>query len=604
MYEVLEKWLKDRIRVVEFERCEEGVLEARVNFAHFVHYGERILCYGTNLEVDQVNVVDSSFLEVILPSSSNKDEGVWLMFGGAIDNARVVLRVVGMRLFSWSGEDSFEEMSMTLLLVIFLGGFFMDEEALEAILKEIKGGLEVVLLRSFGGVRTVIRDLDVVHKVVNIRDSKRMGGMNMPIEACEEHSTRKHHEVAFDYTFHSHGNVVSKIEWFLDGKAIEHVHETSVCYILVSGEAYGIFAKNGFPVFEVEFHFEVYHLIGIENNSDAFNDPNWKNSMTNEYNALIKNNTWTLVPRPMDTNIVRCMWLFHHKYLADGTLSRYKACLVANGSTQIEGINVDETFSPVVKPGIDTAYLLLYVDDVLLTASSEILLHRIITSIHQEFSITDLGSLNYFLGISVTHDSLGMFLSQRKYAIEILDRDHMVNYNPCQNPIDTESKLGDDGDLVSDPTLYRCLAGSLQYLTFTRPDISYVVQQVCLHMHDPREPYFSALKRILRYVRGTLDYGLWLFSSSATDLFSKCQPTVSRSSVDAEYLGVSNAVAETCWLRNLLHLVAAGQVQVLHVPSRYQYADIFTRGLPSALFEDFRTSLSIRCPFAPTVWEC
>ena len=132
--------------------------------------------------------------------------------------------------------------------------------------------------------------------------------------------------------------------------------------------------------------------------------------------------------------------------------------------------------------------------------------------------MTDLGPLNYFLGISVTRDSSGLFLSQKKYAIEVLERAHMVNCNPSRTPVDTESKLGDDGDPVSDPTLYRSLAGSLQYLTFTRPDISYAVQQVCLHMHDPREPHFSALKRILRYVRGTLDYGLQLFASSTTSL--------------------------------------------------------------------------------------
>ncbi|GKC79145.1 ribonuclease H-like domain-containing protein [Tanacetum coccineum] len=71
--------------------------------------------------------------------------------------------------------------------------------------------------------------------------------------------------------------------------------------------------------------------------SDAFNDPNWQKAMTDEYNALIKNNTWTLVPRPTDANIVHCMWLFRHKYLADDTLSRYKARLVANDTTQIEG---------------------------------------------------------------------------------------------------------------------------------------------------------------------------------------------------------------------------------------------------------------------------
>ncbi|GKA14074.1 ribonuclease H-like domain-containing protein [Tanacetum coccineum] len=129
---------------------------------------------------------------------------------------------------------------------------------------------------------------------------------------------------------------------------------------------------------------------------DAFNDPNWQNAMRDKYIVLIKNKTWTLVPRPPDTNIVRCMWLFRHKYLADGTLSLYKARLVANGSTTLRGgLEVEETLTP----------------------------------------------------------SFG-------------------------TPVDTESK-GVDGDLVSDPTLYRSLAGSLQYLTFTRPNIYYAVSR-CL----------------------------------------------------------------------------------------------------------------------------
>ncbi|GJV63652.1 ribonuclease H-like domain-containing protein [Tanacetum coccineum] len=369
---------------------------------------------------------------------------------------------------------------------------------------------------------------------------------------------------------------------------------------------------------------------------DAFNDPKWKNAMCDEYHALIKSNTWTLVPRPTDTNVVHCMWLFRHKYHADGTLSRYKARLVANGSTQIEGIDVDETFSLVVKPntirtrslyglkqaprawfqhlasyitrsgfshsrgdsslfiyrqGIDTDYLLLYVDDIVLTAFSEHLLQQLIHSLHQEFSMTDLGSLNYFLGISVTRDSSGMFLSQRKYATEILERAYMVGCNSNRTPVDTESKLGDGGDPVSDLTLYRSLAGYLQYLTFTRPDISYAVQQVCLYMHDPREPHFSALKRILRYVIGTLDYGYCVFlGNNLLSWSSKRQPTLSRSSAEAEYRGIDNAVAKT---------FAAGQVRVLH-----QFADIFTKGLPSALFEEFRSSLSVWYPHDPTAEEC
>ncbi|GKC72675.1 ribonuclease H-like domain-containing protein [Tanacetum coccineum] len=154
------------------------------------------------------------------------------------------------------------------------------------------------------------------------------------------------------------------------------------------------------------------------------------------------------------------------------------------------------------------------------------------------------------------------FLSHRKYVLEILEKAHMVNFNSSRTPVDTES--------ISDPTLYLSLVGSLQYLTFTRPNISYVVHQVCLYMHDPQEPHFLALKRILR--------------------------------ADAEYRGVANAVAETCWLRNLLFVV--GQVRVLHVPSRYQFADIFTKELPSTLLEEFSSSLSVHYPSALTAREC
>ncbi|GKB73849.1 ribonuclease H-like domain-containing protein, partial [Tanacetum coccineum] len=111
-----------------------------------------------------------------------------------------------------------------------------------------------------------------------------------------------------------------------------------------------------------------------------------------------------------------------------------------------------------------------------------------------------------------------MFLSQKKYVMELLDRAHIASCNPTWTLVDTVSKLGADEDPVSYPTLYSSLAGGLQYLTFIRPDISYVVHQVCLYMHDPREPHFLALKRILRYVRGTLDFGLQLYASSTRSL--------------------------------------------------------------------------------------
>ncbi|GKB08123.1 ribonuclease H-like domain-containing protein, partial [Tanacetum coccineum] len=152
-------------------------------------------------------------------------------------------------------------------------------------------------------------------------------------------------------------------------------------------------------------------------------------------------------------------------------------------------------------------------------------------------------------GISVTRDSTDMFLSQKKYALELLDMAYMANYNPTRMPLDTQSKLGFDEDPISDPTLYCSLAGGLQYLTFTHPDISYAVQHVCLHMHDPREPHLAALKRVIQSVRDTLDFGVQLYASITGDnllsWLAKRQQTLSRLSAEAEYKGDANVIAET-----------------------------------------------------------
>jgi hypothetical protein len=162
----------------------------------------------------------------------------------------------------------------------------------------------------------------------------------------------------------------------------------------------------------------------------------------------------------------------------------------------------------------------------------------------------------------------------------------MSDYKPCSTPVDTQAKLSkDNGPPVADATSYRSLTGVLQYLTFSRPNIAYAVQQVCLHMHTSREPHLTALKRILRYLRGSLDYGLLLRPSPTSELVvytdadwagcpdtrrstsgyavflganliswaAKWQPVVSRSSAEAEYRAVANGVAEASWLRQLLH---------------------------------------------------
>ncbi|KAL9999878.1 putative RNA-directed DNA polymerase [Helianthus debilis subsp. tardiflorus] len=347
----------------------------------------------------------------------------------------------------------------------------------------------------------------------------------------------------------------------------------------------------------------------------AFADPHWLHAMQAEFSALQENDTWELVPRPHDRPIIRCMWLFRHKFKSDGSLERYKARLVVNGKSQTVGIDCEDTFSPVVKPatirtvlsiavsrswpihqldvknaflhgtlnetvfmhqppgftdrrfpnfvgrlkkslyglkqaprawytrfanhilskgfrssvcdnslfvythGTHTAYLLLYVDDIVLTASSDELLQNIIRMLSQEFAMTDLGHLHHFLGIRVTQNPTGLFLDQAQYTKDIITRASMTACKPCTTPVDLSSKLSaSDGPLFHDPTLYRSLAGALQYLTFTRPDISYAVQQVCLFMHEPRDPHFAFLKRIIRYLQGTIDYGIRIVKSTTHSL--------------------------------------------------------------------------------------
>ncbi|KAI3822734.1 hypothetical protein L1987_10331 [Smallanthus sonchifolius] len=280
----------------------------------------------------------------------------------------------------------------------------------------------------------------------------------------------------------------------------------------------------------------------------ASKDPKWVNAMHIELTALYKNNTWSLVPQPLNRQIVDSKWLFRTKFHSNGSIERYKARLVAQGYSQTPGLDYSYTFSPVVKastvrvilslavlnnwklhqldvnnaflhgqldecvymeqpPGFahpqfpnhvcklnkalyglkqaprawfhqlstfllangfsssraDTSlfvfkrdscimYLLVYVDDLILTGNNESIL-------------------------KVTYSVDGLFLNQSKYAREILDRAKMVDAKPAPTPLSADISFSKEGEPYSDPTQYRSLVGALRYLKITRPDISYAMNQ-------------------------------------------------------------------------------------------------------------------------------
>ncbi|XP_024162356.1 uncharacterized mitochondrial protein AtMg00810-like [Rosa chinensis] len=144
------------------------------------------------------------------------------------------------------------------------------------------------------------------------------------------------------------------------------------------------------------------------------------------------------------------------------------------------------------------------------------------TSLQHEFDMKDLGPLHYFLGLEIKYLSHGLFVSQHKYATDLihkagLDTCHS-HITPCQSGL---KLLRDSGTSLSpsDAAQFRSLVGCLQYLTFTRPDIAYSVNSVCQFLHCPTDHHFQAALRILKYVKGTSDYGItFRRGSSLTNL--------------------------------------------------------------------------------------
>ncbi|CAN0870467.1 Retrovirus-related Pol polyprotein from transposon TNT 1-94 [Linum grandiflorum] len=259
----------------------------------------------------------------------------------------------------------------------------------------------------------------------------------------------------------------------------------------------------------------------------------------------------------------------------------FQSLLLTSGFQQSK--NDPSLFTKTSPRGITV--LLLYVDDMILSGSDTQGISEIRSILSSQFKLKELGELSYFLGLQVSRSSKGILVSQQKYISDLLAMARLSDCRPCSTPMELNLKLSTaHGDPVPDPTLYRRLVGSLVYLTSTRPDLSYAVQVVSQFLSDPRMPHQQVVFRILRYLQGTRDHGLFFparcefrltayadadyagcidtrrstsgwcvaFGDSLVSWRCKKQDKVSKSSTEAEYRSMSDVCSEVVWLIRLL----------------------------------------------------
>jgi hypothetical protein len=197
---------------------------------------------------------------------------------------------------------------------------------------------------------------------------------------------------------------------------------------------------------------------------------------------------------------------------------RLSGCLMEKGFTKSEA---DHTlFTKKNQGGI--VVVLIYVDDIIITGSDAEGISETKGILKTSFDIKDLGELKYFLGIEMTRETNGMFISQRKYVIDLLKETGKLGSKPARTPIEEGYQDVIKGEIWPDVKQYQRLVGKLIYLTITRPDICFAVNRVSQHMQAPKTHHWNMVERILRYLKGDPGKGIWLKCNGRTELEAYC----------------------------------------------------------------------------------
>ncbi|KAH9697084.1 hypothetical protein KPL71_023464 [Citrus sinensis] len=388
------------------------------------------------------------------------------------------------------------------------------------------------------------------------------------------------------------------------------------------------------------------------NFQEAALDKKWRIAMDEEIKAIVKNDTWELTTLPKGHKAIGVKWVYKTKRNAKGEIERHKAKLVAKGYSQKAGIDYDEVFVPVAiletirlitslaaqnkwrifQMDVKSAFLNGFLEEevyieqplgyVVKGHEDKVLrLKKALYGLKQAPRAWNSRIDKYFqekgfikcpyehalyvkendgdiLIVCLQAKEEGIFISQERYVKEILKRFKMNDCKPISTPLECGVKLSkhDEGEDI-DPTFFKSLVGSLRYLTCMRPDILYVVGLVSRYMENPKTTHFKAAKRILRYIKGTINFGLlysfsndyklvgysdsdwggdvddrksttrfvFFMGDTAFTWMSKKQPIVTLSTCEAVYVAATSSVCHAIWLRNLLKELGLPQEEPIEI---------------------------------------
>ncbi|GJR79577.1 retrotransposon protein, putative, ty1-copia subclass [Tanacetum coccineum] len=391
---------------------------------------------------------------------------------------------------------------------------------------------------------------------------------------------------------------------------------------------------------------------------DALTQACWIEAMQDELNEFERLEVWELVPRPDKVMVITLKWIYKVKLDEMGGILKNKACLVARGYRQEEEIDFEESFAPVARLDAIRIFfafaahmnMIVYQMDVKMAFLNGILREEVYVSQPDGFvdkynpnHVYKLKKALYGLKQAPCACPRGIFLNQSKYALESLKKYGMESSDPVDTPMVEKSKLDEDTQGKSvDPIHYRGMVGTLMYLTASRPDLTFVVCMCARYQAKPIEKHLHDVKRIFKYLRGTVNKRLWYPKDSSIALTAyadadhagcqdtrrstsgcmqllgdkfvrwslKRQKSTAVSSMEAEYIALSGCCAQVLWMRSQLTDYGLGfnkipmycdnksaialLVELYFVNTEYQLADIFNKALGRERYEFLINKLRMR----------